>query len=126
MTAQPSTPVGAPLPAGQKYCIACGNVLDARAELCPACGVRQPGGASGYVTDKSRVSAAILAFFLGGFGAHKFYLGQTGKGVLYLLFFWTLVPAIVAFVEFLILITMSDDAFAQKYGRPVTAQPAIG
>ena len=38
-------------------------------------------------------------------------------GILYLIFFWTFIPAIVAFVEFIILLTMSDEAFNQKYGN---------
>lgn len=58
----------------------------------------------------------MLAFFLGGFGVHKFYLGRIGAGVLYLLFFWTFIPAIIAFIEMIIYITMSDEAFAAKYG----------
>jgi len=60
--------------------------------------------------------AALLAFFLGGFGAHKFYLGKIGLGILYLVFFWTFIPAIIAFIEFIIYLTMSDEAFKQKYG----------
>lgn len=65
---------------------------------------------------KSRIAAALLAFFLGGFGVHRFYLGQVGLGVLYLLFFWTFIPSIIAFVEFIIFLVMSDEAFAAKYG----------
>ena len=30
---------------------------------------------------KSRIAAALLAFFLGGFGVHKFYLGKIGQGI---------------------------------------------
>jgi hypothetical protein len=37
--------------------------------------------------------------FLGGLGAHKFYMGETGLGILYLVFFWTGIPSIVAFIE---------------------------
>jgi TM2 domain-containing membrane protein YozV len=48
---------------------------------------------------KSDVVAILLAFFLGSFGAHRFYLGQTGWGILYLLFCWTLIPHLVSFVE---------------------------
>jgi TM2 domain-containing membrane protein YozV len=62
------------------------------------------------------VAAILLAFFLGGFGVHKFYLGRVAQGILYLIFFWTFIPAIVAFVEFIIYLTMSDEAFAHKYG----------
>lgn len=66
--------------------------------------------------DRSRVPAALFAFFLGGLGIHKFYLGRTGEGVIYLIFFWTLIPAIVAFIEGIIYLTMSDEEFARKYG----------
>lgn len=37
------------------------------------------------VSDKSKVAAALLCFFLGGLGIHRFYLGYTGMGILYLL-----------------------------------------
>ena len=36
---------------------------------------------------KSKSTAYLLWFFLGGFGAHKFYLGKTGMGILYLFTF---------------------------------------
>ena len=48
---------------------------------------------------KDGTTAVLLALFLGGLGAHKFYLGQAGLGVLYLLFCWTFIPAIVALFE---------------------------
>ncbi|UZJ74876.1 TM2 domain-containing protein [Salmonella enterica] len=60
--------------------------------------------------------AALLAFFLGGLGAHKFYLGKVGQGFLYLIFCWTFIPAIVAFIEFFIYLCTSDEDFARKYG----------
>jgi TM2 domain-containing membrane protein YozV len=44
-------------------------------------------------------TALILCLLLGGAGAHRFYLGQWGWGAAYLLFAWTFVPLIVAFVE---------------------------
>lgn len=103
----------------EKFCTECGAVIRRNAEICPRCGVRQFGSPSGLgvaPNGKSRVVAALLAFFLGGFGAHKFYLGQVGMGLLYLLFFWTAIPAIVAFVEFILLLVMSDEVFARKYG----------
>ena len=96
------------------FCFACGEKIDPRAEICPKCGVRQKGVK--VPGEKSRVAAILLAFFLGGLGAHKFYLGRVGWGIIYLLFFWTVIPSIVAFVEFIIYICMSDEQFAAKYG----------
>lgn len=37
------------------------------------------------MSSKSKVTAAILAFFMGSFGIHNFYLGKTGRGVAQLL-----------------------------------------
>jgi len=48
---------------------------------------------------KDPTVAVLLALFLGGIGIHKFYLGQTGLGVLYLIFCWTGIPSIIAFIE---------------------------
>jgi len=50
-------------------------------------------------TQKNRTTGLLLALFLGGVGAHKFYMGKTGQGVLYLIFCWTFLPALVALVE---------------------------
>src|SRR3972149_4052203 len=48
---------------------------------------------------KNPTSAVLLALFLGGLGIHKFYMGQIGLGILYLIFCWTYIPAIIAFIE---------------------------
>ncbi|WP_199453919.1 NINE protein [Vibrio owensii] len=61
------------------------------------------------------MAAALLAFFLGGFGAHKFYLGKIGQGIMYLVFCWTLIPAIIAFIEFIIYRCESDEKFETRY-----------
>jgi TM2 domain-containing membrane protein YozV len=75
---------------------------------------------------KSKTTAAILAFFLGGFGGHRFYLGQTGLGFLYLIFFWTFIPAIVAFIDFILFLTMSDEKFNEKYNSGMIATNFVG
>ena len=64
---------------------------------------------------RSRTSAILFCFFLGGLGAHKFYLGQSGLGLIYLLFFWTGIPYIVAFIEFIMLLLMSDIEFNRRF-----------
>ena len=48
---------------------------------------------------KEPTTGVLLALLLGDFGAHHFYLGRTGLGILYACFFWTLVPGLVAVVE---------------------------
>lgn len=63
---------------------------------------------------KSKGVAAILAIFLGGFGIHKFYLGKAGMGILYLLFCWTYIPAIIGFVEGIIYLASNDHNFQVK------------
>jgi TM2 domain-containing membrane protein YozV len=37
------------------------------------------------VSDRSRLVALLLCVFLGCFGAHRFYVGKTGTGVLMVL-----------------------------------------
>ncbi len=64
---------------------------------------------------KSRVTAGVLALFLGGIGVHRFYLGQTGKGVLMLLFCFTGIPAIFALVSGIIWLLGSNENFDSKY-----------
>ena len=64
---------------------------------------------------KKRWIAALLAFFLGGLGIHKFYLKQTAWGVIYLAFCWTHIPAYLSFVEALFIIFCSKKTFIKTY-----------
>lgn len=68
---------------------------------------------------KNKNSAAILAFFLGGVGVHKFYLGETGWGIVYALFFWTYIPTLAGWVEALVLLSMPKADFDQKYNSNI-------
>lgn len=64
---------------------------------------------------KNRIVAGLLAVFLGGLGIHKFYLGQSGTGILYLVFFWTGIPWILGIIDGVVLLMMSDQQFMDKY-----------
>ena len=53
------------------------------------------------ISPKSRLAVTLLAFFLGGLGIHRFYLGKIGTGIAMLLTLgglgiWTLVDFIMA------------------------------
>lgn len=95
------------------FCHGCGKEIHETAKSCPQCGAIQATVSKG---SKNRITAALLAFFLGGIGAHKFYLGKTGQGLLYLAFCWTLIPAVIAFIEFIIYLCSTDEEFNRKYG----------
>lgn len=63
---------------------------------------------------KSRVTAGLLAIILGGAGVHYFYMGAWGWGLIYLLFFWAYIPAIVALVFGVHYLVISDEEFQAK------------
>lgn len=73
------------------------------------------GGALVRVANRSKWVAAVLAFFLGGLGVHKFYLGQTGMGLMYLLFCWTFIPLFISLVETLMLVVASEREFDVRF-----------
>jgi TM2 domain-containing membrane protein YozV len=58
----------------------------------------------------NKVTYCLLALFLGGIGVHKFYAGKIGLGFLYLIFCWTYVPVIIAFIEFIIALCKPADS----------------
>ena len=64
---------------------------------------------------KSRTTAAVLAIIVGGLGVHKFYLGKTGKGILYLVFCWTSIPSLRGLIEGIIYLADGEEKFNAKY-----------
>ncbi len=65
--------------------------------------------------DKNKLVAGIFALVLGSLGVHKFYLGKTFQGILYLIFSWSMIPGLIGFVEGIMYLTMSDEDFDLKY-----------
>ncbi len=66
---------------------------------------------------KDKTTAAILAWFLGGLGVHRFYLGENGVGIMYLLFCWTLIPGFIAIFEGIGYLMMNTQSFDAKYNN---------
>lgn len=92
------------------FCSGCGTEINARADVCPKCGVKNH-----TAKHKDRMIAAGLALLLGGLGAHKFYLNQPGMGIIYFIFCWTFIPALIAAIEGILYLCMSDADFSHKY-----------
>jgi len=109
-------------------CNECGNQVSDKATSCPKCGA--PINNSTLVSErqpiivtapKSRSLAVALALLLGGLGIHKFYLNRPGWGFIYIFFCWTLIPALISYIEALMYIFMSDGEFQSKYATHKTA-----
>jgi TM2 domain-containing membrane protein YozV len=70
-----------------KFCVNCGAKIDARAEICPKCGVRVAPPPTPqkveYVERKSSGIAAVLSFLFVGLG--QIYNGQIGKGISFII-----------------------------------------
>ena len=77
---------------------------------------------------RNRIAAALLAFLLGSLGIHKFYLGRVGQGMLYLAFCWTIVPALIGYVEGITYVMMSIQILKKSMVERirVATQKALG
>lgn len=80
---------------------------------------------------KDKTTAGLLALFFGNIGVHRFYLGQTGLGILHLVFCWTFIPWLVGIVNGIVLLSMDREDFDIKYNwkylqrRQYVRQPNI-
>lgn len=105
-------------------CNNCGTAIPIGATACEKCGtqvivdnkvvghVRYPHPQA--VSDKSKGTTALLCFFLGNLGVHRFYVGKIGTGIAMLLTLgcagiWTL-------VDFIIILCGN---FKDKYGLAI-------
>ncbi|MGL6225674.1 MAG: protein kinase domain-containing protein [Thermoguttaceae bacterium] len=114
----------------RNFCYNCGCATNPEQVICTKCGVslQQPffGGIPGLSGmpgsgPYNRVAAGLLALLLGWIGVHKFYLGSWGWGLVYLLFFWSGITWIVGIIEGVLFLTMSDQAFDQRYNQTQTS-----
>ncbi|MEN0037539.1 MAG: NINE protein [Cellvibrio sp.] len=103
----------------EHFCYKCGRSITSGLTQCPYCRAPQI-----QFNSKSKVTAGFLAFFLGGFGAHRFYLGQWW-GIFYVIFWATLIPSIVALVESFVFWFSSNERWNQKYGQVPAATPGL-
>lgn len=121
-----------PIAAAAKKCKHCGEILDpvlraaeeakrshsqAPMVFMNAGGGAAAVGAPAIATGRaySKGTAVLLAFFLGTFGAHKFYLGQTFQGLIYLLFCWTSIPTALGVIESICYLSHSQAQWNRRY-----------
>jgi hypothetical protein len=113
---------GSEVKEGDKYCQKCGAPIEKET---PASSFKKYvsedlKNMASFKSDNpspcSRLAAALLCFFLGGFGAHRFYVGKTTSAVFMLLFFWTFVPCIIAIVDFIMILC---GTFTDSEGRQI-------
>lgn len=95
------------------YCGTCGGEMAPIAPNCPKCGAPNDR-ASTKTSSKSMVAAALLCFFLGVFGIHRFYVGKYLTGILMILTLgglgiWSLVD----------LVRIIVGSFKDKEGLPL-------
>ena len=64
------------------------------------------------MSDKKMVPAALLCFFLGGLGVHRFYVGKIGTGILMIFTLGGL--GIWVIIDFVMILTGS---FKDKEGK---------
>lgn len=69
------------------------------------------------ITKKNQKVAITLAAIFGCIGAHKFYLGQTIQGLLYITILWFVIPLIIGYIEIFNYVLFADDVFGERYEK---------
>ena len=96
-------------------CPSCHKEVSPGAKSCPHCGQPAPDKPLGYTSPKSRTAAALLCFFFGIIGVHRFYVGKIGTGILQIITLGGL--GIWALIDFIFIIVGS---FRDKENRPLS------
>lgn len=106
------------------YCNNCGTLVPDGSNACQQCGTTIVSGDRVVgqtkfpypqeISNKEKITAALLCFFLGNLGVHRFYVGKVGTGILMLftlggIGIWTL-------IDFIIILCGN---FKDQYGLPL-------
>ena len=109
---------GEPLVDGAKFCLACGTSVFASKSPAPTPATQNqvqdtnrisqfgttsnPAQYKPTESQKSRLAATLLCFFLGGIGAHRFYVGKTATAVAQIVgglsFFLDVIPLLLGVI----------------------------
>jgi TM2 domain-containing membrane protein YozV/DNA-directed RNA polymerase subunit RPC12/RpoP len=113
---------GVPPRSEKKHCYNCGvTVSNPNQVVCTACGVSIAGSGSQTTGSRTKLAAGLLAILLGVWGAHKFYNGSWGWGIMYIVFlivtlgFGALITGPLALIEGILYLTMDESKYSAKY-----------
>lgn len=96
----------------QLYCRQCGNQMPQSQKVCERCGAE-----NSQESGRSKIVAGFLAFFFGGFGLHRFYLGQWW-GIFYIPFYFLFfISSFVSLGEAIYFWACSKETWNRKYGH---------
>lgn len=100
---------------GTSFCPHCGRPVMEGQAICLNCGFSLEPPKS----DKSKLAAGLLGLFLGGYGVHNFYLGNTKRAVIQLLLtiFTCGLAGIWGFVEGILILTGASGYQTDSSGR---------
>jgi len=118
---------GVPPRLERKFCPHCGKPTQPNQVLCVSCGAGL--GGLDTVDSTKRITAGLLAIFLGWLGVHKFYLGYNTAGIIMLVgwlvsaaltlivigVFGLFVIHVVALIEGILYLTKSSEDFDRIY-----------
>lgn len=112
---------------GVNYCDNCGAPKKSlNQDVCLTCGKDFKKISFGTNSKKTKIVALLLWIFLGGFGGHYFYVGKTGKAILYICLsicgfltfgITTIVVGIMLIVD---LVKILTDKFEDSNGNLIT------
>jgi TonB family protein len=105
------------------FCRGCAKEIHESAPVCPHCGCQQFDQRNTSTPVKSQNVTVVLAVLIGALGVHRFYLGKILTGVLYLLFCWTGIPALLAYIEAVVYTFTSQDSWARQHNNGVRTTP---
>lgn len=105
-----------------KFCHGCGKELHQSARSCPHCGAEQTSKSTGVtISAQGKTVMALVCWFFGIIGAHRFITGKIGTGIIQLVLTCTIVGMIIsgiwALIDFFQIVTGN---FTDKDGNLIT------
>lgn len=115
------------------FCPNCGNPVSNTSRFCDKCGFQQVDSVSGYIANSTggfrrephdANDTALLALFLGCFGIHDFYCGNSKNGVIKLLLTISIVASVVSAIWAIVdLYRLGDGKYVDGDGVTLKAVP---